>query len=152
MPDLTVSTELAATPEEVWQDISDIGSHVEWMHDAAAIRFTSDSDSGVGTTFECDTRVGPFRLTDRMEITSWVPAKEMGVRHSGIVTGSGVFTLRPTRDAMRAPEEASTTFVWRERLSFPWYLGGPIGAAVARPVLRLVWKKNLSNLAARFER
>ena len=25
-----------------------------------------------GTTFDCDTKIGPFALTDRMEITEWV--------------------------------------------------------------------------------
>ena len=76
--------------EAVWAAVEDVGSHVEWMADAEAIRFTSASTSGVGTTFECDTKVGPLRLTDLMEITRWEPGKAMGVRHVGLVTGEEV--------------------------------------------------------------
>jgi uncharacterized protein YndB with AHSA1/START domain len=150
MPRLRVATTLDATPEEVWEDICDIASHVEWMHDAAAITFTSDREEGVGTTFDCDTRVGPFRLTDHMEITSWAPGREMGVRHVGLVTGTGVFTLTPVRSGRGRRARVRTKFVWTERLRFPWYFGGPLGALAARPVLGAIWRRNLKNLARRF--
>ena len=144
MSRLRVSTVLDAPPEVVWADLEDISTHVEWMRDAVAIRFTSPHRSGVGTTFDCDTKVGPFRLTDRMEITEWRPRAAMGVRHVGIVTGSGRFTLRRARGGR-------TRFTWKERLVFPWYLGGPLGAVVGGEVLRLVWKRNLRNLRRRIE-
>lgn len=150
MPRLSVSTVLDATPEEVWADVADISSHVEWMQDAVAIEFTSGSESGVGTTFDCDTRIGPFRLTDHMEITEWSPGRAMGVRHVGIVTGTGVFTLTPVTTGRGRRRRTRTRFVWTESLRFPWYVGGPVGAVVARPVLRRVWRANLANLAARF--
>ncbi len=144
MPRLKVRTTLAAPPSQVWDDIEDLASHTEWMRDAEVIRFTSERHSGVGTTFDCETRIGPFRLLDRMEITSWRPGREMGVRHDGLVTGTGRFVLHRTRSG-------HTRFTWIERLRFPWYFGGPVGAFVARPVLRRVWRANLANLRARFE-
>lgn len=143
MPRLTVSTTLDATPARVWEVLEDVASHVEWMHDAVSIEFTSDRTSGVGTEFDCETRVGPFRLTDRMVITRWEPGRVMGVRHVGLVTGDGTFLLRPRSRGHR------TRFRWRERLRFPWWMGGPLGAFVARPVLRRVWRRNLRNLAER---
>ena len=97
MARLRVSTKLDATPDVVWADLADISSHVEWMRDAVAIRFTSDRQQGTGTSFDCDTKVGPFRLTDRMEITAWEPGAAMGVRHTGLVTGDGVIRLRKLR-------------------------------------------------------
>src|SRR5262245_32724369 len=103
------------------------------MADAEAIQFTSAQRSGVGTTFDCDTRIGPFRVTDRMAITEWTPGKAMGVRHTGLVTGDGRFTLRRAR-------RARTTFTWEEQLRFPWWFGGRVGAFVARPVLAAVWR------------
>ena len=139
MPTIRVSTVLDATPEQVWDSVEDIATHVEWMHDAVAIRFTSTSTSGVGTTFDCDTKVGPFRLTDRMEITAWDPPRVMGVRHVGMVTGTGEFTIDPVGSDRSG-------FTWRERLVFPWWMGGPIGAFFGGFVLRLVWKRNLRNL------
>jgi hypothetical protein len=143
MGTVAVEITIPAPPEVVWADLVDIGSHVEWMHDAVAIRFTSPQRTGVGTTFDCDTKVGPIRLTDRMEITEWDEGRVMGVRHVGAVTGTGRFELTPAGGA-------ATRFSWRERLEFPLWLGGPIGAWLARPVLGFVWRRNLRALAARF--
>lgn len=140
MSRITVSTTLVAPPREVWAAVEDIESHTSWMEDAVAIRFTSESTSGVGTTFDCDTKVGPFRLVDHMEITEWSPGKAMGVRHVGLVTGTGVFRLKPVRKGR------GTKFTWTERLVFPWWMGGPIGSFVAKPVFRHIWRKNLRNL------
>ena len=112
MAAITVETELDASPEVVWSDIQNLSSHVEWMHDAESIWFTSDERSGVGTTFECETKIGPIQLTDVMEITDWVEAETIGVRHSGIVTGEGAFLLSSL-------ENGRTLFRWEEELSFP---------------------------------
>jgi len=136
---IRVSTVIDASPREVWRAIEDIESHVRWMEDAEAIRITSRSRRGVGTTFECDTRAGPFTTVDHMEIIEWRPRKAMGVRHIGAVTGEGRFTLR-------ALGRSRTRFTWRERLVFPWWLGGGVGGVVGAEVLRLIWKRNLRNL------
>lgn len=143
MARLRVGTTVAAAPDAVWADLADVASHVEWMNDAVAIRFVTDRRDGVGTAFECDTKVGPFRLTDRMEITAWEPGRAMGVRHVGLVRGDGVITLRRRR-------RGRTRITWSERLRFPWWLGGPVGAAVASPVLWLVWRGSMRNLRRRF--
>jgi len=145
VPKVKVSTVIDATPAEVWEQVRDISSHIGWMADAEAIRFTSRSRRGVGTTFECDTRVGPLTLTDLMEVTSWVERREMGVRHTGVVTGVGRFTLRRAR-------RGRTRFTWEERLVFPWWLGGPFGGLVGAPILKRIWKGNLRRLKAGFER
>ena len=137
---ISVSIDLDATPEQVWEVVRDVGGHVEWMADARAIRFVSEQREGVGTTFDCDTQVGPLHLVDRMEITTWEPGRSMGVRHAGLVTGEGAFRLGPLDGGRR------TRFAWTEELVFPWYFGGPITAAAARPVFRHIWHRNLSEL------
>jgi hypothetical protein len=144
MSRIRVSTIIDATPKAVWSSIDDIGSHVEWMHDAEAIRFRTSKRRGVGTVFECDTKVGPLKLTDLMEITEWKPGKRMGVRHQGVVTGDGYFTLKRTR-------RGRTRFSWHERLRFPWWLGGELGGAIGAEILRFVWRRNLGNLKRRVE-
>ena len=48
---ISVETELDAPPEVVWSDVRNLSSHVEWMHDAESIWFTSTMTEGVGTTF-----------------------------------------------------------------------------------------------------
>ncbi|MDW3175843.1 MAG: SRPBCC family protein [Acidimicrobiia bacterium] len=140
---ITVETELDAPPAVVWSDVRNIATHAQWMHDAEAIWFTSAETEGVGTSFECETKVGPIRLTDLMEITEWIDEEAMGVRHSGVVTGEGMFTLT-------ALPGDRTLFRWAEELSFPWFLGGPVGEPFGSIILKLIWKRNLQNLSGRY--
>ncbi|MEK7422791.1 MAG: SRPBCC family protein [Actinomycetota bacterium] len=141
MTRITVATEIDASVAKVWNVIEPIENHVQWMHDAVAIRFEGDQTRGVGTRFACDTRVGPISLVDQMEITAWRPGEAMGVKHTGLVTGTGLFTLEPIDLDRR------TRFTWSEQLSFPLWLGGPIGAYLGgRAVLRAIWRRNLGDL------
>lgn len=144
MNPIRTSVVVEASPEAVWTELAEISDHVEWMADAESITFTTDQRSGAGTTFECVTRVGPIRLLDVMEITEWQPQLSMGVRHVGLVTGEGRFTLAGTG-------AGSTLVTWTESLSFPWWMGGPLGAWAARPVLGLIWRGNLRRLKRRIE-
>jgi len=143
VPGIAVEVVIDAPVDFVWNDLVDIESHVDWMLDAVDIRFLTDQRRGIGTRFECDTVVGPFKLTDIMEITEWHPAKSMGVRHQGIVGGTGMFTLRASG--------SNTVFSWVEQLAFPWYFAGPLGATIARPVLKGIWKGNMRRLKTRIE-
>ena len=142
MASITVSVEIDATTERVWEVVEPVERHVDWMADAVAIRFTGEQTRGIGTAFECDTKVGPITLVDKMEITDWVPRERMGVRHNGVVTGTGHFSLEPIDLDRR------TRFTWTEELVFPWWLGGPIGALVGgRVVMGAIWRRNLRALA-----
>jgi carbon monoxide dehydrogenase subunit G len=139
---IRVSIDIDAPVDRVWQVVEPVERHVDWMADAESIEFVTDQRRGVGTAFLCVTKVGPIRLTDKMRITQWEPRRAMGVEHVGIVTGTGVFTLEAT-------SAATTRFVWEERLVFPWWLGGPLGAFVGgKLVLRAIWRGNLRRLAA----
>jgi hypothetical protein len=141
---IRVSTTINAPRNRVWDAVHDIASHVDWMDDAVAIRFTSRRHEGVGTSFDCATKIGPFRLTDRMEVTEWHDGRVIGIRHVGIVTGDGRFTLRRRG-------HGRTRFTWEERLTFPRWMGGWPGSVVGGVVLRRVWKRNLDNLKERVE-
>jgi len=143
---ISVRIELDATPQRVWEVVEPVENHVDWMHDAVAIRFQGEQTRGVGTSFLCDTKVGPIKLVDRMEITEWVPEQTMGVRHTGIVTGTGRFTITPIDLGRRS------RFEWAEELFFPWWLGGPIGAYVGgKVVMQAIWRRNLRELKALVE-
>lgn len=144
MSRVRVGIVIDAPPARVWERVRDIASHVAWMEDALAIRYTSPARQGVGATFDCDTKVGPFRLTDRMEVTEWTEGRSIGIRHVGLVQGTGRFTLR------RAGR-GRTRFTWEERLVFPWWMGGPPGSIMAAPVLRRIWRRNLANLKRQVE-
>lgn len=144
MSGIVVTVEIDRPPDEVWAALRDIADHVSWMADAVAIRFTSTRREGLGTTFECDTKIGPLTTTDVMEITSWEDGRRMGVRHTGVITGEGVFVLDAT-------SVGGTRFRWEEELFFPWWFGGKLGTFAARPLLTLVWRRNLARLKARIE-
>jgi hypothetical protein len=144
MTGIRVSTIIAAPLGEVWRHVSDISSHTGWMQDAEAIRFTSAQTRGMGVTFDCDTRVGPFSLTDRMVVTEWEESRVIGIHHRGAVSGSGRFTLEEI-------ESGRTRFTWEEALRFPWWLGGAVGRLAATPVLYHIWRGNLDRLRSLIE-
>lgn len=114
--------------------VSDVPGHVAWMADAHSIRVTGPR------TFECETRVGPLRTLDKMEIVEWRPGRALGVRHEGLVKGTGRFTL-----SWAGP--GRTRFTWSESLALPWYLAPP----VARLVLKQVWRRNIRVLKRQIE-
>jgi hypothetical protein len=141
---LRVQRTIEATPEQVWADISDLSTHVEWMQDAAALRFRSESRAGIGTTFECDTVVGPLRMTDTMTVTEWDRPYRIGIEHVGAAHGVGTFWIIEA-------SATATQFIWVERISLPTWLGGAAGERFARPILAAIWGRNLDQLAARFD-
>lgn len=141
MRSIRVSIEIDLTPAELWAILEPVERHVDWMADAESITFTSEQTRGVGTEFICVTKIGPIKLDDRMAITEWEPGRRMGVRHEGLVSGSGAFELEPIDFGRR------TRFIWAESLKFPWFLGGPIGEFVGVPiVLGAIWRRNLRRL------
>ena len=136
---IRIFQEIEASPEVVWNAISNIQTHVNWMADASKIRITSEQTQGVGTTFDCDTKVGPLRTTDKMQVTDWVPNQILSISHKGLVEGKGSFILEK-------PSECRTLFVWEENLDFPIFLGGKITEFIAKPVLKKIWRGNLYKL------
>ena len=142
---IVVDIVIDASPEDIWDELAEIERHVEWMTDAASIEFHDEQRRGVGTTFTCLTKLGPVSLDDVMEVTRWDECEAMGVRHSGLVSGEGTFELQLVN-------ARSTRVVWREELSFPWWMAGSLGGVVGGRVLALVWRRNLRNLRDIVER
>lgn len=143
MARITQHVDIAAPLDRVWAAAADLASHAEWMADAESIEFLTDSRAGVGTTMRVATVVGPLRTTDVMEVTEWVEGRTIGVDHRGLVTGTGRFELTPVA--------AATRFTWTEDLTFPLWLGGPITAFFAKPVLGWIWRRNLAGLKRALE-
>src|SRR5581483_9518754 len=141
---IRVAVTIAAPPRALWDELERIEDHVHWMVDARAIEFTGPQRRGVGTEFDCVTRIGPFTTTDRMTVTEWSPGHALGIEHRGIVHGRGRFVLHRRR-------RGRTKFVWEERLRFPWWMGGRPGVIVASPVLRAVFRRDLRRLQQRVE-
>lgn len=141
MRSLRIVAFIEATPDRVWAELADLGSHPEWMGDAGSVEFLTGQTAGVGTRLRVPTRVGPLRTTDLMTVVEWEEGSRIGVEHVGAVSGRGGFVIRPSGPG--------TELTWSETLSFPWWLGGPFGAWLSRPVLRRVWRENLDRLGRR---
>lgn len=136
---IEVSRIIEATPGAVWEELSDMASHGEWMKDARVIGFAGDQRRGVGTCMEVETRIGPLATRDLLEVTGWVEGRSIRVAHRGTVRGEGELSV--------ADDPSGSIVTWRERLVFPWWLGGAVTAWLARPVLAAVWRRNLARLA-----
>ncbi|MFP4073108.1 MAG: SRPBCC family protein [Actinomycetota bacterium] len=138
MARIAVSRTMEAPTDRVWAAMADLGSHVEWMKDARSIVFTTDQREGVGTRTQVETRVGPLRTLDIMEVVGWEEGKSIEVAHRGLVKGRGTLAATPLAQ--------ETLVTWEEELTFPWWLGGGVTAWLARPVLAAVWRGNLRRL------
>ena len=143
MPSVAVSVDIEAPLAVVWAAAADLASHVQWMADVESIGFESQSRQGAGTVMRVATKVGPFRTIDVMKVTAWEPGRRISVEHRGLFTGRGEFELSAVGGATRV--------TWNEAIDFPWRFGGPIGAALARPFLTLIWRGNLRRLKALLE-
>jgi uncharacterized protein YndB with AHSA1/START domain len=139
MARIAVTRRISLPHDTVWDALADLGSHHVWMRDARSIVFVTDQRSGEGTRMRVKTVVGPFRTLDDMEVVGWDEGRSIEVAHIGLVKGRGTFTLTDG-----APGETLVT--WDEELRFPWWLGGPVTAMLARPVLTRIWRSNLRRL------
>lgn len=144
MAPIVVSVDIGAPLAVVWEALSDLKSHERWMGDVESIGFSGNVTSGPGAVMEVATRVGPFRLTDRMTVTVWEPPHRIGVEHQGLVTGTGLFEV--------AAIAGATRLTWSEVLRFPPYLGGQLTALIASPVLAAIWRRNLARLKRLLEK
>jgi carbon monoxide dehydrogenase subunit G len=129
---------MRAPRDRVWAALADLGSHDQWMRDAESIVFLTEQREGVGTRMEVKTVVGPLRTLDKMEVVGWDEGRSIEVVHTGLITGRGTLTADEA--------DGGALVSWEETLTFPWYLGGPIAAFFAKPVLGAIWRGNLERL------
>jgi hypothetical protein len=140
MSNIQVSIDIDRPLIDVWDQVSRLEDHAHWMGDVVSITFEEGQVHGVGTTMNVLTRVGPFTTTDVIVVEEWNAPHSIVVSHQGLVSGHGGFHLEA--------QGVKTRFMWCESLSFPWYLGGGITAAVARPIMARIWRANLRRFAA----
>jgi uncharacterized protein YndB with AHSA1/START domain len=119
--EVTLSVDVAASPEEVWAAAVDWDRQGEWM------AFTRVR-GGPGATLTAFTGIGRLGFEDPMTITTWEPPYRCVVRHDGrVVRGAAAFEVVPTADGAR--------FVWTEWLVPPFGLLGEVGFALVRPLV-----------------
>lgn len=135
MSRILVTRQTNSSQETLWRHLADLSSHTEWMKDAEWLVFVGDQTRGEGTKMRVQTVVGPFSLVDEMTVVGWDEGNSIDVEHTGLVKGVG-----------RLSVNVGGLITWDETLRFPWWLGGPITAWFAKPILRRIWKGNLRRL------
>jgi uncharacterized protein YndB with AHSA1/START domain len=124
MAEITLSVEVDAPPEAVWDALVDWDRQGEWM-----LLTRVRGGYGPGADVEAFTGVGPVGFLDRMTITDWRPPLRCQVRHTGrVVRGAAAFEVEPMAGGR-------SRFVWTEWLVLPLGLVGRVGFALLRPLV-----------------
>jgi uncharacterized protein YndB with AHSA1/START domain len=141
MVEIELRQYIRATPQRVWDVISDLSGQERWMEDVHRLKMVSEVRTGAGTTLDVQTKLFglPF-IHDVMEIVTWREPHEIGVVHRGAFTGTASFLLYE-------PAGGGTVFVWREQFQPPLGPLGKLGFVVlVRDHLKRVWGRSMANV------
>jgi uncharacterized protein YndB with AHSA1/START domain len=137
MPEITLSVDVDAPPQAVWDALVDWDRQGEWM-------FMTEAHGGHGRGEQLTAYTGrrPLGFLDTMTITDWQPLRRAEVLHTGkVVRGSAAFEIEELPGGR-------TRFIWTEWLVLPLGLVGEIGFRVARPVVVAAIAHSLRKFAA----
>lgn len=115
--------------EDVWAILADIERQPEWMHDLKEVRLTTPPPIGAGTRGVGRVRAFGISVTDPVVVTAFEPPTHFGIRHDGMVSGTGDIRLESNAGAV-------TVVTWDETLHtrlLP-HLGSRVLATVFRPI------------------
>ena len=135
MPELTVSVDVEAPPQQVWRALVDWERQGEWMP-MTDVRVVGGDRHREGGHVEARTGlpVGGGRhlgVLDSLEITGWYPPHRVEVLHTGrVVRGPGIFEVRS--------RAAGATVIWTELLDLPLGALGRAAWPVIKPVAAFV--------------
>ena len=66
---IEVETLINASLDDVWNEVSKIENHSNWMKDAVNIDFQTNSRTGVGTKIKVLTKIGPIKSVSYTHLT-----------------------------------------------------------------------------------
>lgn len=124
---------------EVWRALVQWENQGDWM---ALTRVSASDqgadDSGIGTTIEAFTGIGPFGILDKMKVTLWEPPNFCRVDHYGrLIKGIGEFRLVDLGN--------KTRFDWYEEIKAPSLI-----LALIKPFILLTVNFSLRKFARTF--
>jgi carbon monoxide dehydrogenase subunit G len=129
---------IAATPDQVWQVLSDWERQASWMPDVAWMRLLGP-ERELGAKLEVRTKVfGVPLATDLVEVIGWEPPRRLAIRHVGVVGGMGEWSLAPT------PQGTSFTWIESFRMSPP--ILGDLGLWLYSPWQGMMLRRSIRNL------
>ena len=113
LKDFYARVTINATVNKVWRALVEWEKQGDWMTlTRVSASDNGADDSGIGTTIEAFTGVGPFGVLDKMKVISWEPPHFCRVDHYGkVIKGIGEFRLVDLGD--------KTRFDWYEEIKAP---------------------------------
>lgn len=140
MARIEVATHIAASPERVWEVLTDWEGQPRWMRDARSVTVLSPHREGTDVVVRCMTRIAGLTVTDDLVTTRWEPSQVLEVRHLGwLIRGVAAFDLEAVA--------GGTRLVWWEEIDPPV---GVLGEAVANvavvPLVARVFRGSLADL------
>lgn len=139
MPEVVVSVDVEAPPEQTWAAITDWARQGEWIL-ATTVRRRSTAGPGLGTEIEAVTGVGRFGVRDTMRVTEWDPPRRCTMQHTGgLIRGRGIFEV--------TAHPGGSRFTWTEDLELPFGVIGRVGWPLAKPLTRLGLQRSVERFA-----
>jgi hypothetical protein len=140
LKDFYAEVTINAPVHEVWRALVQWEKQGDWM---ALTRVSASDqgadDSGIGTTIEAFTGIGPFGVLDKMKVSSWEPPHFCRVEHFGrVIKGIGEFRLVDLGD--------KTKFDWYEEILAPKLI-----LALIKPFILLTVNFSLRKFARTFD-
>jgi uncharacterized protein YndB with AHSA1/START domain len=128
-----------ATPQVVWELLTDWERLGDWMLEASDFVVLSDQRTGVGVRARATVRIAGITTRDEIVVTGWEPPRRLGLEHLGWVKGVGEMHLTPIG-------EDRTHVFWREELRPPVGFLGAFGMTAFRPLLKRTFRRDLDAL------
>lgn len=141
---VTVSADISAEPQRIWELLTDWENQGEWMREASDFEVVSAQRSGVGTIVATTVRIGGIATRDRIRVDVWQPPDGTGRAHLGIVHLGRV----KGRGDIRLTElpGGRVRLDWTERLQPPLGLLGTIGMRLFAPLFARTFRRDLALL------
>jgi carbon monoxide dehydrogenase subunit G len=135
---IAVRTVLDASPERVWNVLTDWERQATWMPDVAWIRLLGP-EREIGARVAVRTKVlGVPVITDVIRVTVWDAPRRLVVDHTGLVKGRGEWRLEP--------RDGNTVFTWEDELNLPPRWLGDLAMRAYAPVQRSMLRRSIRNL------
>lgn len=132
------SVDLAVTPDEVWEVLTDAEAWPHWASVITNVTWTSPEPHGVGTTRLVDMRGG---IVGDEEFLAWDPGRHMAFRFNASSTSALAVFVEDYRIEATA-QGCRLTWTLANRLTGPAKLFSPVSA----PLMNLAFRRFLSNL------
>ena len=141
--ELTLSVEINASQQKVFDKVVDWESQGEWML-GTKVKGTKNNGQGLGGEITAWTGFWKIGFNDPMVITQWVEPKIVDVTHLGkIVKGTGSMIVEKI-------DENKSRFIWSESIDLPLGIIGKLGWFFIKPFFASGIKYSLNKFALTF--